>query len=118
MKKLLLEISGFIGLGEWVTWEAIHFGIKQKLTSKITALESPYYFVDEMVSGALKSFKHEHIFEEKEGHIMMIDRFSFEAPLGRLGRLANRLFLIKYMQKLLQKRAVILKKEAELGSFS
>jgi hypothetical protein len=43
--------SGVMKLGDTVTWEAIHFGIKQHLTSKITAYERPYRFTDEMVQG-------------------------------------------------------------------
>lgn len=39
--------SGLIGLDEFVTWQAVHFGVKQKLTIKITAFEYPYYFCDE-----------------------------------------------------------------------
>jgi len=37
--------------------------IVQQLTSKITLMQDPDYFVDEMVSGAFKSFRHEHIFQ-------------------------------------------------------
>jgi hypothetical protein len=44
-------ISGVMKLGDTVTWEAKHFGIKQHLTSKITAYERPYRFTDEMVQG-------------------------------------------------------------------
>jgi len=36
--------SGFIGLGEEVTWEATHFGIRQRLASRITAFDRPYHF--------------------------------------------------------------------------
>jgi ligand-binding SRPBCC domain-containing protein len=107
------KTSGLIELGEWVTWEAVHFGIKQKLTSKITELKSPTYFVDEMVSGAFKSFKHEHIFQENDLITIMIDRFHFESPYGVFGILANKLVLKKYMRNLLTKRAEILKSEAE-----
>src|SRR5690606_14216561 len=74
-KAIAGKMSGLIELGEWVTWEARHFGIKQQLTSKITEFESPNYFTDEMVSGAFKSFKHEHIFQQKEGNTVMIDKF-------------------------------------------
>lgn len=38
--------SGLIGLSQSVTWQARHFGIRQHLTSKITALERPTYFQD------------------------------------------------------------------------
>lgn len=40
--------TGLIELNESVTWEATHFGIKQKLTSKITAFDRPFYFRDEL----------------------------------------------------------------------
>ena len=33
--------SGMMSLGDEVTWEARHFGILQRLTSKITAFERP-----------------------------------------------------------------------------
>ena len=107
------KISGLIELNEWVTWEAFHFGIKQRLTSKITAFDSPNYFVDEMVSGVFKSFKHEHIFTS-EGHTtIMVDKFHFASPFGILGLLANRLFLKRYMTRLLKQRNYHLKQEAE-----
>lgn len=64
-KAIAGKTSGLIKLGESVTWEATHFGVKQRLTSKITEFKAPHYFVDEMVSGAFKSFKHEHLFEVK-----------------------------------------------------
>ena len=31
--------SGILKLGDTVTWEAVHFGIKQHLTTQITAYE-------------------------------------------------------------------------------
>lgn len=107
------KTSGLIELGESVTWEAMHLGIKQRLTSKITAYESPYYFVDEMVSGAFKSFKHEHLFETQGTYTLMTDKFNFESPYGILGKLANTLFLKRYMASLLAKRNGFLKQEAE-----
>ncbi len=107
------KTSGLIELGEWVTWEATHFGIKQQLTSKITAYESPSYFVDEMVSGAFKSFKHEHVFRELEGKTLMIDKFHFKSPFGVLGKLANFIFLEQYMMNLLSSRNEYLKTKAE-----
>ena len=54
--------SGLIELGETVTWRAKHFGVWQTLTSKITHFDHPNSFTDEMVEGAFKSFRHEHLF--------------------------------------------------------
>ncbi|WP_371736633.1 cell division protein [Cellulophaga sp. HaHaR_3_176] len=110
------KTSGLISLGESVTWRAKHFGVYQNLTSKITVFEKPDYFVDEMVSGAFNSFKHEHIFEDKGGFTLMIDVFHYEAPLGILGKLANILFLKKYMIKFLTQKNIALKEIAENGT--
>ncbi|TRZ40769.1 SRPBCC family protein, partial [Robertkochia marina] len=63
--------------------------------------------------GAFKSFKHQHIFENKEDGVLMIDKFEFQAPMGFLGQLANSLFLKTYMKNLLEKRNKIIKEFAE-----
>lgn len=109
------KTSGLIELNESVTWEARHFGVEQRLTSKITAMKQPDYFVDEMVSGAFKSFRHEHIFESQVDGTLMVDVFSYVAPLGILGRLADVLFLKKYMTNLLKTRNEVIKRHAENG---
>ncbi|ALJ03762.1 cell division protein [Pseudalgibacter alginicilyticus] len=107
------KTTGLIEKGEWVSWEATHFGFVQHLTSKITAFDAPNYFVDEMVLGVFKSFKHEHIFKEVLGKTIMTDRLYFEPPLGILGKIANLLFLKRYMKKLLKTKNRLLKEKAE-----
>ncbi|GAL82656.1 uncharacterized conserved protein [Algibacter lectus] len=76
------KTSGLIGMNESVTWRAKHFGIYQKLTSKITEYDRPNYFADEMVKGAFAEFKHEHHFAESNGGTLMIDFFDYKSPLG------------------------------------
>lgn len=105
--------SGLIGLGETVTWEAVHFGVRQKLTSKITACEPPHRFSDTMVSGAFARFDHQHFFEEVEGGTFMRDIFDYDSPLWVLGWIADALFLESYMRRLLIERNRILKETAE-----
>jgi ligand-binding SRPBCC domain-containing protein len=105
--------SGLIELSETVTWEAKHFGFVQHLTSQITEFKNPDYFVDEMVSGAFKSFRHEHHFKKRGNKTMMSDIFYFESPYGILGKLANWLFLERYMANLLRTRNAFLKEKAE-----
>nr|WP_273129769.1 SRPBCC family protein [Bacillus weihaiensis] len=105
--------SGLIGLNETVTWEAIHFGIKQNLTVRITELEFPVRFVDEMEKGAFKRFYHVHEFIEKEQGTLMIDTFDYTSPFGGIGKLADRLFLERYMKEFLIKRNRYIKKVAE-----
>lgn len=105
--------SGLIELGESVTWEARHFGIRQRLTSQITAFDRPRYFQDSMVRGAFKSFVHDHLFERRGDTTIMTDHLVFESPLGLLGRLFNAAILGDYMHRLLADRALVIKQEAE-----
>lgn len=105
--------SGLIELGESVTWRARHFGIWQNLTSKITEFEYTNHFTDEMVNGAFKSFRHEHLFFAIGDQTTMKDIFTFESPFGWLGQMANILFLSSYMQHLLKKRNEVIKMAAE-----
>ncbi|QNF31619.1 SRPBCC family protein [Adhaeribacter swui] len=105
--------SGFIELGETVTWRAKHLGIWQNLTTQITEFKYPDYFVDEMVSGAFQSFRHEHYFKNTATGTTMTDVFTFISPLGWLGELTNALFLTSYMRRLLEKRNQVIKGTAE-----
>ncbi|MEB2777438.1 SRPBCC family protein [Algoriphagus sp. D3-2-R+10] len=109
------KTSGLIGLNESVTWRARHFGVYQTLTSRITEFNKPIYFADEMVSGAFRSFRHEHHFVDFNGVIVMTDIFEYQSPMGILGLLADRLFLKKYMAELLVERNRIVKEFAESG---
>ncbi|MGV3546422.1 MAG: SRPBCC family protein [Pedobacter sp.] len=105
--------TGLIGLNEYVTWEAVHFGIKQQLSSKITAFNKPYYFVDEQMEGAFKVIYHQHKFSEADGKVLMLDIFEFSAPYGVFGRIFNALILTNYLKKLLLHRNEIIKNYAE-----
>ncbi len=105
--------SGLIDLNEYVTWRAKHFGIYQKLTTKITELDSPRFFVDEMVNGAFREFRHEHQFETIESGTLMTDIFDYQSPFGILGKLVDLIILKKYMTKLLIKRNQTIKEFAE-----
>ena len=107
------KTHGLIEINESVTWKAKHFGFYQKLTSKIIEFESPNLFVDEMVQGAFKKFRHEHHFQDFNNGTLMIDFFDYESLFGVLGQLANKLFLNTYLINLLEKRNEIIKEFAE-----
>jgi ligand-binding SRPBCC domain-containing protein len=106
--------SGLIGLGESVTWEARHLGVRQRLTSRITAFDRPRHFRDAMVAGAFARFDHDHWFEDDgAGGTVVRDVFDFAAPLGVLGRVAEAAFLTRYMRRLLGERNAVVKRVAE-----
>jgi ligand-binding SRPBCC domain-containing protein len=103
-----------IGTGQRVTWRARHFGIRQDLTSEITAMNRPEYFQDQMIRGAFRSMSHDHFFEPlSRDETEMRDVFSFAAPLGVLGRLAEVVVLRRYMQALLRERNAVIRQIAE-----
>jgi len=112
-KAIAGRISGHIELGEIVTWEGKHFGLRIQHESIITAMESPTYFVDEMKKGHFKWLKHEHIFKEGNGITIMIDKFCYQTPYGIFGKLFDWLLLEKHLTTILEKRSVHIKNISE-----
>jgi ligand-binding SRPBCC domain-containing protein len=105
--------SGLINLNETVTWEAVHFSVRQRLTSKITAFDRPRYFRDSMVSGVFKRFDHDHYFEEIGGRTLVRDIFDYDSPLGILGQIADWLLVETHMRTMLEERNELIKRIAE-----
>lgn len=112
------RLSGLIEKGEFVEWEANHFFVRQRLSSRITEMVRPFYFIDEMVNGAFKSFWHKHKFiRHRADEVMLIDDFRYEVPFGVIGHIANALFLQKYMEKTIEVRGEKLKYALESGQW-
>ncbi len=107
--------SGEMRLGETVTWRARHFGIPWRMTSRIAEYAEPHRFVDEQVSGPFARWHHEHRFAPEGGATLMADVVEYAAPLGVLGRLAERLVLTRYLTRLLQRRNDWLARQLEGG---
>lgn len=96
--------SGLIGLGEEVTWEARHFGVRWRVTSRITEFDRPRTFVDEMQRGPFASFRHEHGFGQRDGMTTMVDVVDYALPLGPLGTIADAVVVGRYLRRLLETR--------------
>lgn len=107
--------SGMMEPGDTVTWEAKHFGIRQRLTSKLTAFDRPSLFIDEMQRGAFHHWRHVHRFEPREGggSTLMLDEVDFASPFGILGLLVDALVLKNYMTRFLVRHNEYLKRIAE-----
>lgn len=106
-------LQGLLEEGDMVTFEATHFGIKQRLTAKVSSMDKPHRFEDIMVKGVFHSFVHSHQFFEESGGTKMIDRFQYKSPWGPIGIVADKLFLERYMKAFIVSRAKSLKKIAE-----
>ena len=93
--------QGQMQLGDTVTWEAVHFGVRQHLTSKIVAYERPHMFVDEMQRGAFARWRHTHRFVKSDGGTNIVDEVDYASPFGWLGKITDALFLKNYMTRFL-----------------
>lgn len=107
---------GLLELGDDVTFEGVHFGIRQKLSARIVAFDRPNCFADEMTRGAFQSLRHVHEFFPTPGGTRMRDTLEWTAPLGFLGILADILFLKSHMRRFLLDRNSRLKALAESRS--
>ena len=107
------KTSGLINLNETVTWRGKHFGFYLTHKSLISEMEIPTYFVDEMIEGRFKSFKHQHFFIEKNNRTIMKDTIQYETPIGILGQLFDFLFLEKHLTSFIAERNTFIKNLAE-----
>ena len=95
-------------IGDEVTFEATHFGVRQRLTARITLLDAPRAFEDTMVRGAFRSLRHRHEFHPEEAGTRMVDELEFASPLGGL---FDRLVLGPYLRRFLTQRGEALARE-------
>ena len=108
------QTAGLVGPGQQVTWRARHLGVRQTLTTRITAFDPPASFQDTMLQGAFRSMQHDHYFRPLTGHrTEMTDLLRVSAPLAVLGRVAEVLLLRSYMRMLLLERNRVIKRVAE-----
>lgn len=107
------KISGLVEEGDTITWETNHLGFVQHLTLKISGLKKPYVFTDEMTDGSFKSYRHDHIFEKRNGKTVMIDKLHFTSKFGILGKIVDILILKRHIRSVMITRNEILKQRAE-----
>ncbi len=115
-QERIIEPTGkdLLELNDLVTFEAVHLGVRRRLTARVVEFERPYGFVDVMVSGAFASLTHRHEFEALDDRqTLMRDVLDFAAPFGPLGKIAEALFLERYMKSFLIRRNHNLKQIAE-----
>jgi ligand-binding SRPBCC domain-containing protein len=82
-----LEINGGreISVGQRVTFESRVMGIAQQLMVEVVECDRPNLFIDEMVQGPMRSFRHIHEFKENDGRTELVDTLIWESPWGKFG---------------------------------
>ena len=104
--------AGLMELDDVIEFEASHFGIRQRLSSKIISFDPPSYFRDSQVNGIFRRFDHDHFFSEVPSGTVMKDIFTFECPFGVLGKIADPI-VARHLRNFLQARGIELKRAAE-----
>ena len=107
------KLVGLLGPGDTVTFEGRHFGVKQRLTARITAFDPPSRFVDEQVRGAFAWLRHVHEFEAVDIGTLMRDTVEWKSPLGVLGRIADLVAVRPHLRSFLTRKQAALKELAE-----
>lgn len=105
--------TGLMEKGDTVTWQARHLFKNRRLKVRITEMQPPVFFADEMEEGDFRMMRHEHHFNPNGDGTMMIDLFCFESPFGPVGKLFDAVFLKGYMKRLLLTRNKEIKRVAE-----
>ena len=108
---------GLIEKDETVTWKARHLFKNRILKTRITEMKKPEMFRDEQAEGDFKLLTHTHHFKPCDNGTIMIDIIDFESPYGAVGKTFNKLYLTKYLRKLIEHRNAVIKKFAEGGDW-
>ncbi len=75
--------------GSRIELELTGLGPPQRFLYEVTEFDRPGRFVETLVKGPLKSFRHEHLFEPAASGTRVIDAVEFAPPGGMLGFLVT-----------------------------
>ena len=106
--------SGLLGPGQEVTWSARHFGVRQTLTSRITALSTARATSATRWSTARSGASITITSSRRAARTRRCGTCSTSSlRLGPLGRLVDTLVLERYLRRLLERRNEEIKRVAE-----
>jgi ligand-binding SRPBCC domain-containing protein len=107
------KTSGLLEMGDLVTFEGKHFGVRQRFTARIVEMNRPHSFTDIMVHGSFKWLRHVHEFHGDGSGTLMRDILIWRSPLGPVGTLADWLFVKRHMEWFVRTKQHHLKAIAE-----
>ncbi len=86
------------------------FNIPLNWVTIISAVEKPYYFIDEQKFGPYKFWHHRHTFKEINDGVLMKDEVYYALPAGVFGRIIHRFFIKKKIKEIFSFRKETLNK--------
>ena len=90
-------------------------GQLQKATHEISVYDRPVRIVEVQVEGPMKSWRHEHLFEEVDGQTRMIDRIEYTKPGGIVGLLLTETRVTEMLEENFFQREQNLRRLIEQG---
>ena len=106
--------SGLFELGDEVTFEGKHLGVRQRFSARIVEMDAPNHFTDEMTRGVFDFLRHQHRFEVlANGQTRMTDVVEWRSPLAILGKVADKIVVERHLLHFLWQRAQKIKARAE-----
>jgi ligand-binding SRPBCC domain-containing protein len=81
------EAPEVVATGSRIIIHMMAMGQLQRATHEISVYDRPVRIVEVQVEGPMKSWRHEHLFEEVDGQTRMIDRIEYTKPGGIVGLL-------------------------------
>lgn len=107
------KISGLLEKGDVETYKGKHLMKERVVSIAVSEIKFPEYFLEEQKTGPFKRMKHEHYFKRIQNGTIMIDQFTYDMKKGIFTNFINKLFIQRYITKLLQKRNQFIKESAE-----
>ncbi len=99
------RLTGLSEDRDTTVWSARFLGVRFAMETRIEDFAPPACFRDVMIRGSLRTFAHLYRFVPlADGGCLMSDELQVEAPFGPLGRLAERLYLVRRMEGLVRRR--------------
>jgi ligand-binding SRPBCC domain-containing protein len=93
-----------VDVGSRITIEARNLGMRHRLTTQITAIETNALVADEQIEGPFRKYRHERRLKESPGGVLMIEFIDYEPPGGMLGLLLSKSRLEKYVAEMYEFR--------------
>ncbi|MEO6982836.1 MAG: SRPBCC family protein [Edaphobacter sp.] len=109
--------GGLLGVDDTMTWRGRYFGMRLVHTSLIDACRPYMYFREVMVEGMFERLEHEHHYAPMDDGTRMRDEVRFTTRWGVVGKVAEKLFLRRYLIRFLKRRNAVIKRVAESGEW-
>jgi hypothetical protein len=106
---------GLLESGETITWRARHFFRDRLIRFRIEEMTKPERLFLEQAMGPFLHFRHERYVKPCENGSILIDLVQYEWKHGSLGQLADRFYLRRYLEKILNIHIDAIRKAAEGG---